>query len=102
MSNYDDIINGDFILPADSSEILGEMSHTYIPNTEFMRLDNRQKDFTAEKTLEDLEKLFEFESDIMLNPGVDIENICPKSDKHIKSFSPKAQRPIHGRKRRYK
>lgn len=63
MSNYDDIINGSLILPNDLPEISGEMSHTYIPNTESMRLDNRKKDFKAEKPLEDVEKLFEFESD---------------------------------------
>lgn len=44
----------------------------------------------------------EFESASVLNPGVDIENICPKPDKNVKSLRPKAQIPYHGRKRRYK
>lgn len=102
MSNYENIINSEVVLPADGPEILSERVHSYIPNINPRYLYNRQKDFKAEKTLEEVSELFEIESDIMLNPGVDIENICPRPDKHVKSLSPKTQRPIHGRKRRYK
>ncbi len=43
MSNYENIINSDVVLPADGPEILSERVHSYIPNINPRYLYNRQK-----------------------------------------------------------
>ena len=63
MSNYENIINAVVVLPADEPEILSERVHSYIPNINPRYLYNRQKDFTEEKSEEEVAVLFEIENE---------------------------------------
>ncbi len=63
MSNYENIINSDVVLPADGPEILSERVHSYIPNINPRYLYNRQKDFTEKKSKEEVAVLFEIENE---------------------------------------
>lgn len=51
MSNYDEILNQDVILPADFSNISAERSHSYIPNMQLRDLSNRKKRFYRKKVV---------------------------------------------------
>lgn len=62
-----------------------------------VRYDYYNKSFFNKKHYED-----EFERDSLLNAGVDIEDICTKPDKYIKSLKLKVKRPKYGKNRKYK